>query len=624
MPSPLRGGQPLKDIFFGDYIFCIPDYQRDFVWTVQEASHLLDDIHGTLRRNATRGDAAACYLGAIVLNEKPTQPADDDDGFPDFAAGPARPSGPELGPRADVVDGQQRLITLTVLFASLRDLIDDGRHVEDLHRLVAVTLRTTPTATASGGEAYLLEIGGEAGSILRSSVQPLGATRKPLASEHVADLPARRLLEVRSAIARHVQDMTVQERRALADFLRDRCFLSVAITSEAESDWQLFSRMNSRGRPISRSDTLKAELLGSVAAADRDALVILWNERKRALGIDFDGEARRRYLFSYISEIAGRGSGDIVERILNAAREQGVVAFMREIFDPLSRAYLDVTALAYDEGDQHTRHRINHLLGCIPLAEVALEHRERQLGTSIVAILLRWLAANRNDPDATLRFLTLLDNYVYACLIVHSSNMPLFAQRIAAIDQALRATPHMPIGALALPIPRLATTRKLARHLDGLAARIVLARLHAEIDPDGLTAAKRATMPDFDIEHVLPRNPTAWAYWPRSHPIREHIDSLGNIFVVPIRLNRLLGNKSWAQKRALISANSEAIILPLADRLRTAIDWTPQLIRERQEQLTKLAQSIWSLGAGRPPRPSLKAKTPRPKSASTKPRRKPP
>jgi hypothetical protein len=622
MPPPLRGGQPLKDIFFGDYIFCIPDYQRDFVWTVHEADHLLHDIHGAFKRSVTSGDAAACYLGAIVLNEKPTQ-AVVDDGFPDFATRPVRTSGPELGPRADVVDGQQRLITLTILFASLRDLIDDLRYVEELHRLIAVKRRTTPPATNSGEEIYLLEIGSEAGDILNRSVQPLGATRKPLLSEHTADLPARRLLDVKAAIARHVQSMTMPERRALADFLRDRCYLSVAITSEAESDWQLFSRMNARGRPISRSDTLKAELLGSIEPADREALVTLWNERKSALGVEFDGEARRRYLFSYISDIAGRGSGDIVERISNAARERGAVAFMREVFDPLSRAYLDVTALAYDGGDQHTRYRINHLLGCIPLAEVALDHRERQHGTSIITILLRWLTANRHDPDATLRFLTLLDNYVYACLIIHSSNMPLFAQRIAVIEQALRAAPRMALDALALPMSRLATTRKLGRHLDGLAARIVLARLHAEIDPGGLAAAKRATMPDFDIEHVLPRNPTAWAHWPRSHPIREHIDSLGNIFVVPIRLNRLLGNKSWQQKRALIAANADAIILPLGDRLRTATDWTPQLIRERQEQLTKVAQLTWTFGAGHPPRQSLKAKMPRPKSAGRRRRKTP-
>ena len=79
----------LKDIF-GDEKYVIPRYQRPYSWTNSEVEDLWSDI--------SREDLI--FLGSFVFNYENYNKT----GF------------------VEVIDGQQRLITLTIFFAVLRDI----------------------------------------------------------------------------------------------------------------------------------------------------------------------------------------------------------------------------------------------------------------------------------------------------------------------------------------------------------------------------------------------------------------------------------------------------------------------------------------------------------------------
>src|SRR3954453_1098325 len=87
---------PLHEVFSSDYSFRIPDYQRPYAWEREQAEQLLEDLLDTLRRD----EDEPYFLGSVVLVKEPDQAS------------------------AEVIDGQQRLTTLTILFAVLRDLAD--------------------------------------------------------------------------------------------------------------------------------------------------------------------------------------------------------------------------------------------------------------------------------------------------------------------------------------------------------------------------------------------------------------------------------------------------------------------------------------------------------------------
>ena len=92
------GEKRIADIFSDNYAFVIPPYQRPYAWEIQQADELVDDLLDAMDDSCSEG---LYFLGSIVLVKTPDSP------------------------EAKVVDGQQRLTTLTILFSVLRDLTDD-------------------------------------------------------------------------------------------------------------------------------------------------------------------------------------------------------------------------------------------------------------------------------------------------------------------------------------------------------------------------------------------------------------------------------------------------------------------------------------------------------------------
>src|SRR4051794_10483032 len=108
MKDLTAGEYALRKIFSSDYEFTIPDYQRPYAWGKEQALQLLDDLEGALARDTDE----PYFLGSIVLVKAGSDP------------------------RAEVIDGQQRLTTLSILFAVLRDLTANSKLAAELAKVV--------------------------------------------------------------------------------------------------------------------------------------------------------------------------------------------------------------------------------------------------------------------------------------------------------------------------------------------------------------------------------------------------------------------------------------------------------------------------------------------------------
>ncbi|MEY2747301.1 MAG: hypothetical protein RL112_2343, partial [Planctomycetota bacterium] len=86
--------QTIDTLFKSFYV--IPDFQRPYVWTKKQVRELLDDIRAEHQDNGA--DGTHYFLGSVVV----------------YSEEPATYS---------IVDGQQRLTTLFILFCALRDRI---------------------------------------------------------------------------------------------------------------------------------------------------------------------------------------------------------------------------------------------------------------------------------------------------------------------------------------------------------------------------------------------------------------------------------------------------------------------------------------------------------------------
>jgi uncharacterized protein with ParB-like and HNH nuclease domain len=101
--------QSLAQIFGGDYVFTIPSYQPSYAWGKDHVQKLLDDLlHALANVPEQLSEAEPFFLGSIVLIKVAALP------------------------NATVIDGQQRLTTLTLLLSTIHALVSDAAMQSDI------------------------------------------------------------------------------------------------------------------------------------------------------------------------------------------------------------------------------------------------------------------------------------------------------------------------------------------------------------------------------------------------------------------------------------------------------------------------------------------------------------
>lgn len=99
----------LRKVLSGDYLIEVPPYQRPYAWTEEQVSELLGDLQAAM----DRGSTTPYFLGSIVMIQI--------DG----------------GKRHELIDGQQRLTTLTMLLCVARDLTSTESDQEQIDKYIA-------------------------------------------------------------------------------------------------------------------------------------------------------------------------------------------------------------------------------------------------------------------------------------------------------------------------------------------------------------------------------------------------------------------------------------------------------------------------------------------------------
>lgn len=100
----------------GKIRFSVPLFQRGFSWEREQIEQMWDDINETISESRDE-----YFLGSIVLNQKSLN-------------------------ECEIIDGQQRLATFTIIFAVIRDVYNemgDERHVEIQMEYIAKKERST-------------------------------------------------------------------------------------------------------------------------------------------------------------------------------------------------------------------------------------------------------------------------------------------------------------------------------------------------------------------------------------------------------------------------------------------------------------------------------------------------
>jgi len=508
---------------FSRFWFRIPDYQRAYVWGKDEISELIDDVNYASEHNPD----GQYFLGSMVLR-KATRTADGVS-FEEY----------------ELLDGQQRLTTLMLMLACIRDRVTDDKLKGACREMLFQ--EENKWKKIPGRNRIVYDIRDNVGNFIERYIKADNGSRSAdlsgIASSKNLSLAnmAAGMQTIHAGFDDSSRFLTEGDFDRFVGYLLNNALFIYVATEDLDDAFRLFTILNDRGIPLSNSDILKAKNLGAVTKeSERSKWAEYWEEVEGEMGRDEFDRFLSLVRTIYVKDKAREGLlKEFDERIYGA--KPPLLALGSESFEAV-KAYKD----AFDEAIQLDglpvslgnayRNRINVMRRGLP-------------ATDWIPPVLAWY--RKFKAEKLLDLIECIDNKFSADWIVQLTP----TQRISNMNEVLKVieaaeTPADVLVSKAFDFDR----KQLHDLLDGgiygrRFARYVLLRL------EYLLASHAAPLnlpDDISVEHILPQNPGGASQWviDFSEEQREvWLHRLGNLMLLSRRKNTSLGNLDFASKR---------------------------------------------------------------------------
>lgn len=550
--------QLLSKVFSNDYVFRIPPYQRPYKWGTEQAEQLLDDLLDWMGDDDTQDvkNADPYFLGSIVLIKS------------------------LHSPDAEVVDGQQRLTTLTILFSALRETIDD----QDFRESLTEYLYQRGNKALGTENVYRLTLRTQDAAFFNKYVQTAGGMEHLQPDQVLPDSQARirdNALRLRTRLG----GLSEARRGRLVQLLSQKCYLVVVCTEDSTSAFRIFSVMNDRGLDLTHADILKADVIGALPIHLKNAYTVKWEEAENALG-----QEAFKDLFSHMRMIyhpvkLRRTVLEEVREFINPKADSR--GFVDEKLIPLAEAYESILKFSFES--VRNAEEINRLFGWF----------DRLDNNDWVPPAIQYLAKHRNDPDKVLAFLRELDRLAYGLLILRA-NITERINRYAKVITWLAdgKDPAAADSPLQLSAEEQA---EIVHQLDGnlydrtLVRLPVLLRLDEALSGGGA----RYDYKTITIEHVLPQSPAPGSQWldwfPDEAERVQTVHRLGNLALLTRGKNAQASNFEFDRKKSEYFVRRGVSPFTLTTQVLNEPVWTPAVFAVRQAKLLGALKKLWRL-----------------------------
>lgn len=534
-------GFTVGDLLSGSHIFRIPQFQRRFAWSEDNAAQLFDDIQTAFAREESN-----YFLGPIIVAKE----------------GASKPF--------DIIDGQQRLICISIYLAVLRDVVSSAQFADGLQQ----HLWRDENPASRWASAPRIKVRKQDRNLYELIVGALQGT-----SPKQINVFNCTLRDVAVRIRSEVKNVSTDYWKRFAQYILNNCHVILINTSNIDDGYRLFRSINTLGQPLTDLDIARSHVIAN--NENGEALAEIWDQIAENLSED----ELKSYLYSAVSFV----DPDLEGLDLHQA--------MRDILrQPLAEHKLRKTLTSFleyhkkiDEGDLGfsmggpTINRILKYLKVLPF-----DHW--RAGT------LLWLS---RSPDAaqTLRFLRALDALCTGLVVLGSVNNTL-ANRFQKIRARIEAD-----NVLSDPSSEIYLTNtekeKIREKLSGPIPpkarflRYIMLRLNAEMLDKAFEGEVKL---DIEIEHVLPQKPSPKSVWmenfPDSHRRLLLCQLLGNLAILSKPINIKAKNYDFHKKRDTIFGTSGSNTFPVTADLVHYQTWTEREILLRHERLLRIAERV--------------------------------
>lgn len=540
--------------------FIIPIYQRTYSWTARECLQLWEDII----RTGKNDEVSAHFVGSIVYIEKGLYQVSSQT--------------PLL-----VIDGQQRLTTITLLLEAVARHLGDSEPVDGFS---AKKLRNyyllNPLEEGERGFKLLLTQTDK--DSLLAIVQQKGQPQ-----DH-----SLRVVENFELFEEQLNSLG-DELPGLCKGLSKLVIVDVSLNREQDNPQLIFESMNSTGRELSQADLIRNFILMGLEPGHQTQL---YNDHWRPMEVAFGQEAYGSHFDKFMRHYLTLKTGDIPN--------------VRAVYEAF-KAHTRVPKVAVDGvdglvADIHTYSKYYCAMALgqeqdKTLAAAFQDLRELKVDVAYPFLLELYhdYATGSLTAEEFATALRLVESYVFrraVCSIPTNSLNKTFAN----INRVLKKNRYLEsIQAHLLLLPSYRRfprddefTRELkVRDLYSFPRRSYWLR---RLENHG--RKERVLVDEYSIEHILPQNKNLSAKW--QHALgsewqqvqKTWLHTLGNLTLTGY--NSEYSDRPFPEKRDM-EGGFKASPLKLNEGLGSLEDWNEDQIKARADRLSKIASHVWKL-----------------------------
>lgn len=520
----------IREIF--NMWYCIPDYQRAYVWDTDQVRDLLDDTISAYRENKE----AQYFLGSMVLkiNEK----SENNVSYTEY----------------ELLDGQQRITTVFLILACMRDMLTDYPQYQNS---LAGFVYQAEDAILQQPERMriIFNIRSDVRDFVNEHIKPLHGTCDSALLKDKMQAKDVNISIRNMANAMRVAHEFLEENKSeiigyLSYFLNKVLMIYVA-TEELQDAFQLFTVLNNRGVKLSSSDILKAENLKELSAADRTSWATRWEEMETYFGEDFD-----KFL-SHIRTILVKK-----KQTTTLLKEFDEFVYSNQEYDRTQKKYVPRTPILRRGRDTfellysyyHTYQEVFDTDHSAATGDYEITNYLKLMETGFGADY--WIAPvldyyRKYRRRGFVAFLKALDRKLSTDWIT-AATPTVRMENVNAILREIEASQDSAalLQSKTFTINKSDFERVINGDIYGRSfAKYLLLKLDLIYRGSSTPMIPQAIA---SIEHILPRNPSADSQWVKDFSAAEReewTNKLGNLVLISRRKNTSQGNRDYVEKK---------------------------------------------------------------------------
>lgn len=531
----------------------VPAYQRPYTWEVEHVKELFADIIDAKLKNSEQ-----YFLGTVVLTNKDNSVK-------------------------NIIDGQQRIVTTTILISAIRNYFQNTGDVARATKLTEDYISNADLRTMNSSprvrilpddqkfyNEYIVQI-------------PNIGQRAP---RNLPD-PQKRLFSAIREAKDAIENFTNKSRNPkndlfnLVEFIETKVVLVYLDVGSESNAYVIFEVLNDRGLDLTVADLLKNYVFSLSGPEDLASHQSAWKEITTLISLsNGEGDIKNFIRHDWISRnglVRGKNLYDDVKKIVNDATSVSEYVENLKISARLYSAFSNYNSDIWREYSEDVRRYlllfdIANITQVRPLLLSVFKNFNKSEINRTIPMLASWSVRFLICGSGGSGFLE--ENYAQRAKDV-------FDKKVNNARELYEAFDILPPDAKFEKDFAIYSTNKHRL------ARWILAELEVERSANRQKITNTDTS-QVNLEHVLPQNPDkSWSIG--SATAKNLVSRLGNLVLLEASVNSHLGNSSFGIKKSYFSKSEFVLTKDVSEESH----WDETTIDNRQKIMSKIAVKKW-------------------------------